>query len=37
MSLRFNWGWEINLDLPNLPAWVDRIHDYVWTPEEDEE
>lgn len=31
MTIRFSW--ELSFD---LPPWVEKIHDYVWTDDEDE-
>ncbi len=31
--MRLGLNWEIYFD---LPKWVERIHDYVWTEEEED-
>lgn len=31
--MRFEINWGFNVEFP----WLEKIHDYVWTPEEDEE
>ncbi len=32
--MRLGVNWEIYFD---LPKWVERIHDYVWTGDDDDE
>ena len=32
MSIRFSWELEFS-----MPGWVEKIHDFVWEPEEDED
>jgi hypothetical protein len=32
--MRLGLNWEIYFD---LPKWVERIHDYVWEPDDDDE
>ena len=32
MSIKFTW--ELYFD---MPKWVDKIHDYVWEPEDEDE
>jgi hypothetical protein len=32
--MRLGINWEIYFD---MPKWVERIHDYVWEPEDDDE
>ena len=32
MSLKFTW--ELYFD---MPKWIEKIHDYVWEPEDEDE
>ena len=32
MGIRFSWELEFS-----MPAWVEKIHDFVWEPDEEDE